>query len=208
MKPNISRLFLLPGIQIEEKTKKLFAQFGFVNTFLSCAQLSYSFNVIFLLFKPSEFDMGFYTFARNMEKNPNFIETIDLGQNQVAMIYRIPRRFTKDYELFLDGQYSKLSKEFQSCFAMEDFKRDSNGRPIIDAGRYLKEPSRFYHVFNRTEWLKDRWKLKLYGHEDKDGNVILSPKDRHEAAILDDVELFDKQDPELETLLLEFELWR
>ncbi len=206
MKPNVSRLFLLPGIQLDEKVKRDFTRFGFVNTFLTCDQLSYSFNVIFLLFKPNDLDLEFYTFSKNMEKNPNFIEAIDLGHNKVVLVYRIPKRFTADYELFLDGKYSKLSKDFQSCFALEDFKRDANGKPILDGGRHVKEPSRFFHIFNRTEWLKNRWKLRLYGTEDKDGNPVFSPKDEVDSLILEEIELYDRQDSVQEFLNVGFAL--
>jgi hypothetical protein len=207
MKANISRLFLLPGIQLDEKAKRDFSRFGFENTYLKCDQLSYAFNVIFLLFKPNDLDLEFYTFAKNMEKNPNFIEAIDLGRNKVVMVYRIPKRFTKDYELFLEGKYSQLSKEFQNCFALEDFKRDANGKPMMDGGRYVKEPSRFFHIFNRTEWLKDRWKLKLYGHQDAEGNPQFDLRDEVDSAILDTIELYDVQDPVAEFLTVGFPLW-
>lgn len=206
MKVNVSRLFLLPGIQVDDKVRANFTRFGFVNTYLTCDQLSYPYNVIYLLFKPKDLDLEFYTFTKNMEKNPNFIEAIDLGQNKVVLIYRIPKRFKQDYGLFLEGKYSKLSKDFQSCFALEELKRDDQGKPILDGGRYVKEPSRFFHIFNRTEWLKDRWKLKLYGTTDKDGNQFIHPKDVADAAVLDDMELYDVQNPVDELLGVGFTL--
>lgn len=206
-KTNISRLFLLPGIQLDEKVKREFGRFGFVNTYLTCEQLSYNYNVIFLVFIPPALDLEFYSFSKNMEKNPNFIEAIDLGNRKVVMIYRIPKRFTKDYEYFLDGKYSRLSKDFQRCFAMEDIARDENGKPMISDGKYVKEPSRFFHIFNRTEWLKDKWKLKLYGAQDSEGNISFSPRDEAAAHLLDDLELHDKQDPVMEFLDVGFEIW-
>ncbi len=206
MKLNVSRLFLLPGIQLDEKIKRDFSRFGFVNTYLTCDQLSYPYNVIYLVFKPNELDLEFYAFSKNMQKNPNFIEAIDLGRNKVVMIFRVPKRFKADYALFLDGQYSKLSKDFQSCFALEDIKRDDNGKPVLDGNKYVKEPSRFFHIFNRTQWLKDRWKLRLYGREDAEGNVSYTPRDEVDALILDEVELFDRQDPVLELLTVGFTL--
>lgn len=206
-KINTSRLFLLPGIQLDDKLRKDFGRFGFVNTFLTCDQLSYTFNVVYLKFEPLKLDLEFYSFSKNMEKNPNFVDAIDLGHNQVVLVYRIPRRFIQDYALFLDGKYSKMSKEFQACFAMEDIKRGPDGKPIMDNGRFVKEPSRFFHIFNRTEWLKDRWKLRLYGDLDKEGNAQFSLRNANDAHLLDDMELFEQQNAEDEHLLTGVEIW-
>lgn len=191
---------------MDEKVKREFSIYGFVNTYLTSDQLSYPYDVIFLLFKPKDLDLGFYTFIRNMQKNPNFIEAVDLGRNKVVLIYRIPKRFKADYQHFLDGSYSKMSKEFQSCFSLEDFKRDANGKAILQDGQYVKEPSRFFHIFNRTEWLKDRWKIRLYSTEDADGNPTYSARDEHDSLVLNEIELFDRQNPELEYLNVGFQL--
>lgn len=202
-KINVSRLFLLPGIQLSNSLKKDFERFNFVNTYLKCDDLKYSFEVIFLLFKPDDFDISFYSFSRNMSKNPNYIETIDLNNHRVVMVFRIPKRFKEDYNHFLNGDYSKMSKEFQSCFALEQYKFDSNGNLIKENGKYVYEPTIFYHVFNKTQKLKDVWKLKLYGQDSKDG-IIYEP----DSNLIDEIELYEKQDPLLETLDVGFEIWR
>lgn len=201
-KDNISTIFLLPGTEIKEETKKKFRTNGFINTYLTCDQLSYPFKVIYLLFQPKEFGMEFYSFMKEMQANQNFIEVVDLGKNKTLLVYRIPKRFTNDYDLFLEGKYSQLSKEYKRCFAMEDYKRDKNGNPVRENGKYVKEPSRFYHILNRTEELRDRWKLVLYG-DGEDPDTI----DHTNAYIVDDMELYEKQDPGKETLGLGIELW-
>lgn len=192
-KQNISTLFLLPGIQIRHDLKQKFYQNGFVNSYLYCSQLTYPFNVVYLVFQPYEFDAGFLHFTTELQKNPNFLEIIDAGHNRVMIVYRVPRKFNKDYELFLKGKYSKLSAEFRACFLMEDYKRNEKGNPVRGkSGKPEKEPTVYYDVFNRTDEMKNKWKERL-GYELEDD-------------ILDGMELYDRQDEEKETFLIGFDL--
>lgn len=191
IKENVSVVFLLPGVEIKSEIKNQFYSHGFRNTFLTCPPLTYPFEVIYLLFRPEVIDADFMSFAEELQKNPNFIEVIDGGKGKVLFVYRIPKRFRRDYELFLEGKYSKFSGDFRKCFQMEQFKLDINGRPIKEAGRYVKEFTNFHHIFNRTDHIKDVWKERL-GYK----------QDEH---ILDDMELYDRQDSVKETL--EEELW-
>lgn len=188
---NVSTVFLLPGIEIKSELKNRFYNFGFINTFLTCPPLTYPWPVLYIVFRPQVIDLDFMRFADELQKNTNFIDTLDAGGGKVLMVYRVPKRFLRDYELFLEGKYSKLSPEYRRCFQMEQFKLDAHDRPIKEQGRYVKEYTDFYHIFNRTEYIKDIWKERL-GYR----------ADEH---ILDDMELYSKQDPLRETL--EEELW-
>lgn len=189
-KENVSTVFLLPGIEIKNELKNMFYTFGFENTFLTCPPLSYPFEVLYLLFRPQVIDYEFIRFAEELQKNPCFIETIDCSKGRVLFVYRVPKRFRRDYELFLEGKYSKLSAEYKKCFQMEQFKCDAQGRPMKDNGRYVKEYTDFYHIFNRTDHVKTVWMERL-GYTD--------------TSILDDMEMYDRQDEVEETL--KEELW-
>lgn len=190
-KENVSTVFLLPGIEIKSELKNRFYSFGFQNTFLTCPPLNYPWPVLYILFKPQVIDLEFIRFAEDLQKNPNFIETLDAGSNKVLMVYKVPKRFRRDYELFLEGKYSKLSSDYRKCFQMEQFKLDSHDRPVKENGRYVKEYTDFYHIFNRTDHIKDVWKERL-GYDKSE-------------QIFDDIELYDRQDPVRETI--EDELW-
>lgn len=186
MTENVSTIFLLPGIEIREELKAEFYSQGFINTFLHVKGLNYPYPVIYLLFKPTRIDHSFVRFANELQKNGNFLETIDAGRNKVLMVYRVPKRFRRDYDLFLEGKYSRLSDSYKRCFQMEQFKLDALGRPMRDnRGRWIKEPTDFYHVFNRTDDIKKRW-LAAIGYDES-------------SDILDDVELYEKQDTQKET---------
>lgn len=190
-KENVSTVFLLPGIEIREELKDQFYSFGFQNTFLTCPPLTYPFPVLYLLFKPKSIDQDFIRFGEELHRNPNFLETIDAGKGKVVFIYRVPKRFRHDYELFLEGKYSKLSAEYKRCFQMEQYKLDKLGRHVVEGGKWVREYTPFYHVFYRTDHIKENWKAALgYGPDDH---------------IIDDMEFFDKQNPDKETM--DEELW-
>jgi hypothetical protein len=186
-KDNVSKVFLLPGIQIKEELRNRFNSFGFQNTYLSCEPFKYPFKTLFLLFRPDRLDMDFNLFVTNLQRNTHFVEVIDLNNGKVMLVYRIPREFTKDYDLFLAGKYSKLSDAFKACFSMEKIKIDPVTRkPIRDGYKYAKEPTNFYHIFNRTKERRD----------------IIQEKYALEDDIMDQIEFFERQDPDKETLLL------
>lgn len=180
-KENVSTIFLLPGIEIKRELKLSFYNNGFVNTFLTCKGLSYPFEVIFLLFNPKQIDINFCSFIEDLKKNTNFLEVLDVGLNKILLVYRIPKKFRLDYNLFLEGKYSELSEEYKKCFSLEKFKLDGYGNKVIEKGKYIMEPSNFYHIFNKTEHLKNIWLDKLG----------ISKEESH---ILDNVELYEKQD--------------
>lgn len=155
-KDNISYLLLFPCLQIKKELTAQFAEFGFVNTYLSWDKASYGYSVIYAVFK-SPFTLAFYNFVLQMEKSQNFIETVDVP-DAVVLVYRIPEKFRMDFRRFCDGRYSKLSPEFKACFQMRKYTMDSTGKLLKDQqGKYLTEHTMFYHIFNRTDELKQKW---------------------------------------------------
>lgn len=191
MKENVSTVFLLPGIRIEDKLKESFYANGFINTYLKCPPLEYPFPVIYILFKPVVINMDFIRFCERLQTNSNFLETLDAGKGKVLMVYKIPKHFKNDHDLFLKGKYSKMSKEYKECFILEKFKLDSDKKPIKENNVFVKEPTTFYHIFNRTEDMKKSW-LEFLGYSENTN-------------ILDDVEFYEKPNLEKEELIEE--LW-
>lgn len=185
-KDNISTIFLLPCLQIRQEIKDKFYEMGFVNTYLFFDKQQYSFIPLYLVFSAKEYDLNFYKFSLMLEKNPNYVETLDYPGNSVVFVFKIPKRFEKDYELFLKGRYSKFSKEYKDNFPMKVHKVDSSGRYIKDKeNQYVTDNSVFYHIFNKTDYLKDVYMQNL----------------RIEYDELPD-ELYDRYKKEEETLLL------
>lgn len=137
---NISTIFLLPTLQIKREVLKEFRKFGFVRSYIYCDQYDYCkcFKPMFLLFKPKSFDAEFYSFNVQLERNFNFVETVDLSENKVMIVFKVPKLFENDYELIERGKYSKTSFEYKRLFPMDS-------------------TSNFYHIFNKTEYLKKKY---------------------------------------------------
>jgi hypothetical protein len=190
-KENVSKIFLLPGIELKEELKTKFNSFGFINTYLTVNPLTYPYEVLYLMFKPEKIDLDFMMFIDSLSSNKNFIETLDLSGGKILLVYRIPKKFKRDYDLFLEGKYSRMSKEFRACFAMEKLKLDSKGKPIREGNKYAKEPTNFYHIFHRSDFMIDLVQQK-YGLDDD---------------MMYDLELYEKQDFVKESLDYAGELW-
>lgn len=182
-KDNISMQLLFPCIQIEQGLVRQFPEFGFVNTYLTWDQREYNFPVIYIVFR-TEFTLPFYHFIVQMEKNQNFLETID-APNTVVLVYKVPEKFHEDYCSFIFGQYSRYSPELKKCFPLERVVIDQKtGAPKRENGRYVSEKTEFYHIFHKTKNLRDRWSDAL-GTE-----------------VPENMELYDKPDQVKETLVL------
>lgn len=185
-KSNVSEMLLLPCIKLKQDLMRQFSEFGFVNSYLYCERYWHDFNTIYLVFKPTEFSLGFFTFCREMEKNINFVEIVD-EPSTVILVYKIPAKFGTDYLLFLNGAYSKTSPDFKACFQMKIYKQGPKGELLkTEAGSYQTEHTMYYHIFNKTEHLRNQWISAL-------GDDIRLPKD---------MELYDKCDISKETLVI------
>lgn len=184
---NISTIFLLPCLQIKQDTKDRFYSQGFVNTYLFFDKTQYEyFTPLYLLFKPEAFNIDFYKFMLQLEKNQNYIETLDYPNGQVVFVFRIPKRYDRDYRLFLSGKYSRFSKEFKNNFPLKVYKVDHKGTLIKGTNGWQQEDSIFYHIFNKTEYLKDIYRENLGSND--------LPE-----------ELYDKYKPEEENLIIDYD---
>lgn len=181
-KDNLSSIFLLPSIQLDARTRSRFNTYGFINSFTSCNRLKYNHPVLFLLFKPEKFNKQFLNFYQDLSKNRNFLEEYDLGDNYLLIVFEIPEKFIPDYKFFLEGKYSKMSKDYQRLFPNTVFTKG-----VMKDGKYIQKVSSFYHIFNRTDYLKERWREKL-GYYNTD--------------IFDNIELYHKQNPKKEYIEL------
>lgn len=183
-KDNVSTTMLFPCLKIKQDLVSQFPKFGFDATYLYCPKYYYDFNVMYIVFKP-EFTLPFHLFLTELEKNVNFIETIDEA-GVVILVYRIPPKFGIDYLLFLNGAYSRTSPDFKACFQLKVYKQGANGEYLkTPTGSYQTEYTIYYHIFNKTDFLRNRWMDTL--------EVARLPKD---------MELYDKCDISKETLVI------
>lgn len=163
-KENVSTVMLLPIIKINKKLINNFHKFGFRNTYLFADQLKdiYKFNLIYILFEPDTFDNDFNEFIIELSENSNYIETIDIGYKRVLVTFKIPDQFKGDFKLFLEGAYSKVSDAYKKCFSLERPVKNERGdivRTFTGATEF--EPTAFFHIFNKTQKLRDIYRDKL-----------------------------------------------
>jgi len=73
----------------------------------------------------------------------------ELVNEHCVVVLDFPEVFVEDYDNVLSGRYSKLSIDFKSKFP-----------PIIEVTENKKvigkEYTIYYHIFNKTQWLKDK----------------------------------------------------
>ena len=163
---NLSAIFLIPALQINERLRQSFSKFGFIDSYLFCDRddCTYPDNItaLFLLFKPQQFSQEFTVFTRQMEKNKNFLEIKDISGVSVMFVFKIPDQFMADYNLFLKGKYSKFSEALKLCFPMTRPAEDEEGNLIKEGRGYVQEYTNFYHIFNKTEYQRNKI-LELVG---------------------------------------------
>lgn len=164
---NISTIFLLPSLKFDEVTRAKFYPMGFENTYLFSDVYTYPFKHLFVVFKFKDYMEETQKFIAALQRNPNFVETQELTGGRTLFVYKIPDQYIKDYELFLEGKYSKFSKDYKSNFPMKVYVTNSKGSLIMNAetGRFMIEDSVFYHIFNRTDYLKKIYKDFLSSNE-------------------------------------------
>lgn len=87
----------------------------------------------------------------------------ELINDYLMIVIDFPEKYTNDYDNVVKGKYSKLSSLFKEHFPMT--------RDVYNSKRERigKEYTIYYHIFNKTDWLKEFWmeKLKLVELDDK-----------------------------------------
>ena len=105
---NKSSLFLLPMLG---GTRRLFMYDKlFMNAFINVDQYE---KCIGLLYRFSG-DTIFLKFEQALKKFRNFKDTFDPSPYFVMFVFDVPTDYIKDYELFIEGKYSKFSPNYKS----------------------------------------------------------------------------------------------
>lgn len=149
--------FLLPGLELD---KEIISSNGFINAYLNDDNHNYYQNSLYLLFKPNEGN-AFEELINYIESKHKIIEIYDIDKGYTVLIVKFPSKYLKEYKHFKVGHYSKFSKTYiTTYFPFEKtIEWDSKGKPS------KKEFTLYYHIFNKTDWLRDWWAKRL-GYED------------------------------------------
>lgn len=142
-----STIFLLPAVGLK---REIVRKYGFIAAYLDDKNHEvHHKNAIYILYHPVKMD-DFQSFLRGEYiRTPLLIEDYDYAEGYVVTVYKLPLDFMGDYELFLQGKYSKFSEKYKSKFPkITDVVYD--GIPTTDI-------SIAHRIFNRTPELKALW---------------------------------------------------
>jgi len=162
----LSSLFLLPLLNLEKIDLK---KYNFINLYLGEEQ--YVDNKLYLLFEGE----SAYEYADYLKYTHHLYVDSYFLDKKTMIVFNVPREFEKDYKYFIEGKYSKFSNSFKDLFPKTSNVYDNLGVFLN------KEHTIYYHIFNRSEWLKETWMEKLKINE-----------------IPEDLELWDKPNIEKE----------
>lgn len=87
----------------------------------------------------------------------------ELINDYSMVVVDFPVEFVPDYDNIVKGIYSKLSEQFKVIFPETREVLNEKGQ------RLGQEYTIYYHIFNKTEWLKNIWceRLGLFELDDK-----------------------------------------
>lgn len=143
-------LFLLPPLAIG--TDRLTAN-GFINAYLDdISHPTHYEDSIYILFKPHNLDVFNY-FLTQEKSRITIIDDYDY-EEYVVLVYKLPPEFIGDYQLFLEGKYSKFSEKLKNLFLKNSNKND---------------PSIQVRIITKDSGLKEYWEEQL--------NITLSGED-------------------------------
>lgn len=115
---NCSTIFLLNPLGLE---KQRLDKLGFVEAYLKDEYSTNEYiNPVFLLFKPENVN-NFQVFVEREYDRINIhtgtkdlVADYDRGNGEIVLVYEFP--FKKDYERFLEGKYSRFSKDIVETY--------------------------------------------------------------------------------------------
>lgn len=179
LKYNCSTLFILQpvtGVKWSEQEE----EFGMINSYLKDkAREDLTGDLLFVLFKPKDFDY-FELFVQEQEGNNSaFLEDYDYADGYVVLVYRIREELKKDFELFKQGKYSKLSELIRKSY---DREVRAFIKPIPSfqwevfrrATRLRKELEEFFET--QLEKEAELWAIPDMNKETLDIEKILNPE--------------------------------
>lgn len=139
-KANISALFLKPILNIPPH---LCFQNKYENTYFFNAEEEVVYNYsIQLLFKPTNL-AWFNTFiASEEERGAIIVDEFDYPSGEILLVYRLPEYLNKDFDLILEGKYSKVSENYRKLFPktiqVKGKEVSSLQAMVINKDKYLK----------------------------------------------------------------------
>lgn len=144
--------FILPMLYKEDQNDFFFITENFNNCFIGDAHHPEIGQGIFILYD-YQMTINYVKFERKLELLSEFKTDYDYGdERQTMYVFNIPDAHLKDFSLFLEGRYTKISPSLKSkILKFWDMKSDMN---------HL-----IYSVLHGTNYIKSYWSHKNFDYK-------------------------------------------
>lgn len=153
VKRTCSTIFLLPGIGLKRQS---ILKHGFVSAYMDDVNHDVHYeNSVYVLYKPEQIEEFQKFLSSEYKRTPLLVEDYDYPGGYVVTVYKFPKEFMEEYDLFLKGKYSKFSKKYMDLFPVRIDTHDP------ETGMTKMKYSLQYHILNRSDAMKRYWEEKL-----------------------------------------------
>lgn len=136
---------------------------GYVDAYISdpeimnILQLTERQRFLFLLFRNKKLNLeDLKRITTSLAAIPvEIVFSYELVNDYSMIVIEFPERFVDDFDHVVKGNYSKLSQSFKDRFPTTKEALNTKGQVMG------KEYTLYYHIFNKTQWLKDFWMERL-----------------------------------------------
>jgi len=151
-KSTLTTILLLPSIGM---SRRALLKYGFINAYLADidSEIEYR-DCIYLLFRPDSIEK-FEAFYMRERESKNFVTQYDYEGGYIVLVYSILDKYKSDYNLFLEGKYSKFSEEYKETFPK--FVKVINSETGITESQISLQ----FHILNKSVALKNMWEEEL-----------------------------------------------
>jgi len=160
-KKTVTSIFMVPTLKISRD--ELFMN-NCVNGYVLDKQRDVQYkNCIYLLFKPDDMDRFREFLDEEYVRTKELIDDYDYEDGFVVLVYKLPKKFKKDFDLVREGLYSKTSDQFKAAFPKV--------LKVIKNGLQRDDISLQYRIFNKSVQLKEYWEEKMDAEISEDAEV-------------------------------------
>lgn len=145
-KKTITSIFIIPTLIDRDKL----IDNNFINGYVIDHRRDVQYeDAVYALFKPENIERFREFLEIEYETNHSLIDDYDYEEGFVVLVYKLPSKYHKDYQLIREGQYSKTSKAFQETFPKV--------LKIMVGGRHRDELSLQIRIFKKSNDIREMW---------------------------------------------------
>ena len=156
-------LFLIRGLELINKDiaidDSVLSYFGYVNGYIADnSRPSIVDRPVYVLFKPTDI-VSFGSFIEEQYNSKTLVEDYDYPDGFSVLCYKFPDKFSKDYDLILEGKFSHVSKEYKELFPLKNSNQQLLvAKAVLIKSDWLIKLREEEFGYRAGEWEKD-WEL-------------------------------------------------